>query len=312
MTGHAVVTGGAGFIGSHLVEELVRRGERVVVVDNGSTGNPGNLASVARAVDVHTLDLVGDDPREALAGCALVFHLAGGTDVSGSIEQPRPDLEKNVLTTLNLIQAVREVAPEARIVNVSSAAVYGFSPDPPPWSEEALPVPVWPYAVSKLAAEHYLGAAPRLYGLRTATLRLFHVFGPRLRRQVVYDLVRKLHERPDELVVHGDGSELLDLSYVADVVEAMILVAASAPLEGEAYNVASGREVTIDELVGVICAEVGAEPEIAHSGETRPGTPPAFRARTEKLRSLGYAPKVPLEQGIAETVAWYRSEPATA
>jgi UDP-glucose 4-epimerase len=308
VNGPAVVTGGAGFIGSHLVEELVRRGQRVVVIDNGSTGSPGNLDAVSGSIDVHSLDLRADDAREALAGCAMVFHLAGGTDVSGSIEEPQLDLEKNVVTTLNLLQAVREIAPEAPIVNVSSAAVYGFSPDPP-WSEDALPVPVWPYAVSKLAAEHYLGAAPRLYGLRTATLRLFHVFGPRLRRQVVYDLVRKLHERPDELEVHGDGTELLDLSYVTDIVEAMILVASSAKLEGEAYNVASGREVTIDEVVGAICAELGVRPEIRHSGETRPGTPPAFRARTERLRELGYAPQVSLEQGIAKTIAWYRDLP---
>ena len=293
------------------MDELVRRGRDVVVIDDGSTGSPSNLASVADAVDVHSVDLRSDDAREVLASCAVVFHLAGSTDVSGSIEEPRADLEKNVLTTLNLLQAVREVAPAAPIVNVSSAAVYGFSPDPP-WSEDALPVPVWPYAVSKLAAEHYLGAAPRLYGLRTATLRLFHVFGPRLRRQVVFDLVRKLHERPDELEVHGDGSELLDLSYVSDVVEAMILVASSAKLEGEAYNVASGREVTIDELVRAICAEVGSSPEITYGGETRPGTPPAFRARTERLRELGYVPTVSLEHGIAETVAWYRREFATA
>jgi UDP-glucose 4-epimerase len=306
-----LVTGGSGFIGSHLVEALVRIGKRVIVVDDGSTGRRENLAAAGEAVEQHTLDLVHDDLAPVLrrAECDVVFHLAGGTDVAGSIEEPRLDLEKNAVATLNVLRAVREAAPQAAIVNASSAAVYGFSSDSP-WSEEALPLPAWPYSISKLAAEHYVAVAPRLYGVRTASLRLFHVFGPRLRRQVVYDLMRKLTATPGEVEIQGDGTEILDLSYVTDVVAALLLVASKGALNGEVYNVASGIETTVAGVARSLCRSMGVEPRFTYTGVSRPGTPPAFRADTSRLRALGFRPHVSLEEGLAETVAWFKAEAA--
>ncbi len=304
-----LVTGGAGFIGSHLVEELVRRRSRVTVVDNLTTGAERNLASVRGHMDLRTLDLRTDDLRPVLTGARidLIFHLAGNAYVPPSVDNPRWDFETNTLGTLNLLEAVRDKAPQARIVYTSTAAVYGEGSSKA-FLEEDPTVPVAPYGVSKLASERYVAVYAQLYGLRTASVRLFPVYGPRLRKQVVYDLIRKVHENQNELFIHGDGSQVRDCNHVSNVVHALLMVADGAPLQGEVYNVAGDEPVSVHDLARLICEAMGAAPRFIYSGSVRPGDAQRWVADIGRLRRLGYRPSMALAEGLNNTVAWFRRE----
>ena len=305
--GRAVVTGGAGFIGSHLVEELVRRGSQVLVVDDLSSGRAENLAAVEGRVEAAKLDLARDDPRAAVAGADAVFHLAGYADIPRSVAEPRRDFEKNAVGTFNLLEAVREAAPAARVLFASSAAVYGVGSDRP-LREDDPPAPAAPYGVSKMAAERYVEVYARLYGLRAASLRLFPVYGPRLRAHVIYDLMRKVRDNPDELAIEGDGTQVRDFVHVGGAVEAFLTVAAAAPLGGEVYNVASGEPVTIRDLAGMICVRMGARPRFVYSGLVAAGVSQRWSADLSRLRALGYRPPISLKEGLRGTVEWFGRE----
>ena len=306
-TGRVVVTGGAGFIGSHLVEELVRRGARVVVVDDMSSGRAANLTAVADRIETLTLDLARADARPALAGADAVFHLAGYADIPRSVKEPRLDFEKNAAATLNLLEAVRESAPQAKVLFASSAAVYGVG-SARPLREDDPPAPAAPYGVSKLAAERYVDVYARLYGLRSASLRLFPVYGPRLRAHVVYDLMRKVRDDPGELRIEGDGTQVRDFVHVSGAVQAFLTVAERAPLGGEAYNVASGEPVTIRELAGLICERMEARPRFVYSGLVASGVSQQWAADLTRLRALGYQPPMSLAEGLRGTAEWFRRE----
>ena len=302
-----VVTGGAGFIGSHLVEALVRRGADVTALDDLSSGRADNLAAVADRVELVKLDLARDDARPVLAGADAVFHLAGYADIPRSVKEPRLDFEKNALGTLNLLEAVREAAPSARVLFASSAAVYGVGSDRP-LREDDPPAPAAPYGVSKLAAERYVDVYARLYGLRSASLRLFPVYGPRLRAHVVYDLMRKVRDDPSELRIEGDGTQVRDFVHVTGAVEAFLTVAERAPLGGEAYNVASGEPVTIRDLAGLICERMGKSPRFVYTGLVASGVSQRWSADLSRLRTLGYQAPLGLAEGLADTVRWFEQD----
>ena len=305
----ALVTGGAGFIGSHLTEELVHRGAVVTVVDNLSEGKLEHLSGVVDRIAVQRLDLgVGAfEPLLRERTPEYIFHLAGSASVPDSVEEARTDFERNALASFNLLEAVRAAAPRTAIVFASSAAVYGEGAATPLREEDAT-VPLAPYGASKLAAERYMDVYARVYGLRTASLRLFPVFGPRLRRQVVWDLMRKLHANPNEITLEGDGSQVRDFTYVGNAVAALLLVAERAPLGGEVYTAADGRPVTIRELAAMVAANMGASPRIAWTGVVRPGVSQTWTADTSRIARLGFHPPVDLERGLEETVTWFRSQ----
>ncbi len=302
-----LVTGGAGFIGSHLVEELVRRGAEVTVLDDLSSGHLRNLAAVKDRVDLRTFDLQRHDIESLLAGrnFEMIFHLAGHADVSYSVQNPIQDFEKNAFATLRLIETTRHLQPQAKVLLASSAAVYGDSSgealreEDPTW-------PIAPYGVSKLTAERYLDVYARSYGLRTASLRLFPVYGPRLSAHVVYDLIRKVCENPHELFIHGDGTQVRDFTHVRDAVEAFLIVADRAPLRGEVYNVAAGEPVSIQALAEMICKTMDVAPRLVYSGNVAPGVSQRWFADVSRLNSLGYRPRVSFTDGLDETVAWFR------
>lgn len=303
-----LVTGGAGFIGSHLVEELVRRGSQVTIVDNVSTGHLSNLDAVRDRVDLRILDLRRDDLRPLLTerNFDTVFHIAANAYVPASVEDPRTDFENNVLASFNLLEALREAALQTRLIHTSTAAVYGDGS--PTLQEDDPTVPIAPYGVSKLAAERYVAIYPRLYGLRTANLRLFPVYGPRLRKQVIYDLMRKVHKNPHELFIYGDGTQVRDFNYVANVVEALFTVAEQAKLEGEVYNVAAEEFVTIEKLAQMICERMEVTPRFVYSGDVGPGVSQRWSADISRLKSLGYRCSVGFADGLKDTVAWFREE----
>jgi UDP-glucose 4-epimerase len=305
-----VVTGGAGFIGSHLAEELVRRGADVVVVDDLTKGQLRNLDAIADRIEVVRLDLRDEELGGLLAARkpAFVFHLAGFASAPDSVGEARLDFEQNAVATISLLEGLREHCSTARVVFASSAAVYGEGSDGTALSEDGPTVPLAPYGVSKLAAERYISVYANVYGLPAASLRLFPGYGPRLRRHVMWDLMSKLREDAGRLTLEGDGTQVRDFLYVANAIDAMLLVAETAPLEGEVYNVSDGRPVTIGELAALIAEAMELAPEIAHTGSVRPGVAHAWIADTARIRELGFRPRVDLEQGLARTVEWFRAE----
>jgi UDP-glucose 4-epimerase len=175
-----------------------------------------------------------------------------------------------------------------------------------PIREDDPTVPISPYGVAKLAAERYLAVYSHLYGLRAASLRFFSVYGPRQRKQVVYDFIKKISHNPTELFIHGDGTQVRDFNYVEDTARAAMLVAAHAPLQGEVYNVASGTECSIGALAGTLCAILGAQPQFVYSGSVRPGDPEKWAVDIGRLSALGYQPQISLENGLRQTVGWFR------
>ncbi len=305
--GPPLVTGAAGFIGSHLVDALVAAGERPIALDTPRAWAASrNLGDRARRFEPIALDLVGGDVRACLADGrpATIFHLSGFASVPASVREPQRDFERNAQATLQLLEAVRQASPASRVVFTSSAAVYGEGRGVP-FREEDPPAPMAPYAVSKLAAEGYVNLYARLYGLRTASLRLFPNFGPRLRAHVVYDLMRKIRDNPREIAIEGDGRQVRDFVYVSNTVDALRLVAAAAPLGGEVYNVGAGEPVTVTRIAELLCERMQLSPRFTYTAAVAPGVSISWIADITKLRALGYVPRVRLAEGIMHTVAWF-------
>ena len=300
-----LVTGGAGFIGSHLVERLVDLGAQVTSLDYQPPVGLQNLLSVLDQIDRIDLDLVAGDVEGLFrdSGYQLVFHLAGSAHVQSSVEDPQRDFERNALATLRLLEALRRTSPQTALIYASSAVVYRGGGSAL-ISEDDPTAPGSPYGVSKLASERYVSVFSQLYGLRTGIARLFTVYGPRLRKQIIFDIVGRLTKDQVTLPMLGDGTQMRDFTYIADVVDALILMAQNAPLKGEAYNVASGEQVTVDALARMIGHAMGLSPTLVYSGEVYTGDTSHWFADISRLRALGYEQKVTLVEGIGRTVDW--------
>ncbi len=308
-----LVTGGAGFIGSHLVEALLRRGEGVVALDDFSTGRRENLtaAILARqrgAAEPEVIDGDIRDPatvRRALRGVQYVLHQAALPSVQRSVEDPGATHAVNVTGTLNLLVAARE-AGVRRFVYASSSSVYGDSPTLPK-VETMTPAPLSPYAVSKLAGEHYCRVFYGLYGLETVALRYFNVFGPRQDPTSQYAAVvpnfvtAALAGRAP--TIYGDGLQSRDFTFIDNAVDAN-LKACEAPVtvSGRAYNIACGTAATLLDLLRILERLTGSSIRAIHD-QPRPGdVRHSLAAIDEACLRLGYEPKVTLEEGLRRTV----------
>ena len=302
-----VVTGGAGFIGSHLVEELLRRGEQVRVADDFSSGLREN---VPIGVDLVEGDL--SDPAvagRAVADADYVLHEAAIPSVARSVADPLKSHRANVDGTLQVLLAAREHKVK-RVVMAGSSSEYGESPTLP--KHEAMPLaPMSPYALQKVVGEEYCRLFTELYGLETVSIRYFNVFGPRQQPNSQYSGVISLFikalsagARP---IVLGDGLQTRDFTYVANVVDGVLRACTSPQASGQAINVATNGRVTLLELLDTLNRVMGttAVPEF---GPSRQGDVRDSQASIEKAKSLlGYAPIVDFEEGLRRTVAWYRS-----
>ncbi|HKY32802.1 MAG TPA: SDR family oxidoreductase [Candidatus Polarisedimenticolia bacterium] len=310
-----LVTGGAGFIGSHLTERLLSEGHDVRVLDDFSTGRRENLEFVPGSDRWGRLEVVpGDitDPdlaRRAVRGVEVVFHQAAIPSVPRSVADPAASNHANVTGTMNLLVASRD-AGVRRFVYASSSSVYGDSPVLPK-VETMPPDPLSPYAISKLAAEQYARAFHRLYGLPTIGLRYFNVFGPRQDptseyAAVVPNVIMAV-ARGGRPTLYGDGLQTRDFTYVSNAVDANLLAASCAQEAfGHSFNVACGRSVSLLELVGLVNGLLGSDQQPLHT-DPRPGDVKHSLADISAARSrLGYNPSVSLEEGLARAADWFR------
>jgi UDP-glucose 4-epimerase len=299
-TPQAIVTGGAGFIGSHMVDLLLVRGYQVMVIDNLATGRLDNLKQCrsnprCEVMIQDVAQLSADAAATLFHGARYVFHFAGLGDIVPSIDRPLDYMRANVDGTLAVLEASR-AAGVGKVVYAASSSCYGANP-PLPTSENAPIHPEYPYALSKYLAECAVLHWGQVYGLPVASLRIFNAYGPRVRTTGVYGavfgvfLAQKRHGKP--LTVVGDGSQRRDFVHVRDVVRAFLL-AAEAEDSGEIFNLGAGNPQTVARLAALIGGEVVHLPE-------RPGEPVCTWANTSKIqRELGWKPVIEFEQGVAE------------
>jgi len=304
-----LVTGGAGFIGSHLVEELLRRGARVRVVDNLATGKRANLAHLT-GVDFVEGDLADIEvAHRAVKGVEIVLHQAAIPSVPRSVEDPVTSNRANVDASLNLLVAARDAGVK-RVVYAGSSSAYGDTPVLP--KVESMPTaPLSPYALQKLVAEDYCRMFTRLYGLETVTTRYFNVFGPRQDPSSPYSGVISLFVSAlcagRAPTIHGDGEQTRDFTYVANVVDGVLRASSAPDVSGEVINVATGGRISLNQLFRTIRDLVGAAVEPVYAAPRR-GDVRDSRADVEKAkRLLGYEPTVTFDEGLQKTVEWYRS-----
>jgi nucleoside-diphosphate-sugar epimerase len=310
-----LVTGGAGFIGSNLVDELLQRGHDVVVLDNFSTGRRQNLASWNGDVELIEGELRSyERVSNAVRGCELVFHQGALPSVPRSVQDPITSNEVNINGTLNVLLASRD-AGVRRVVFASSSSIYGDLPGLP--RVESMPVgPAAPYAVSKLAAEQYCAVANKVYGLETVALRYFNVFGRRQDPNSHYSAVipkfitAMLDGR--QPTIFGDGEQLRDFTHISNVVNANMLAAEVPAAAGHVFNIGNGKPRSLNELVAALNQVLGTDIEPNYA-ERRPGDVRQSWADVSLARAvMGYETAVGFEEGLAITVESYVGESAAA
>ena len=301
-----LVTGGAGFIGSHIVERLVREGHEVKAYDNLSSGKRENLAAVASDVELVEAD-VRDAPQLDFyaAGCDVIFHEAAVVSVPYSVEHPQETHDVNIQGTLNVLHAAKRRGVK-RVVFACSAAVYGDDPEMPK-RENMRPQPMSPYGIEKLTSEYYLSVWSQLYGVETVSLRYFNVFGERQDPGSPYSGVISIFVdralRGAGVTLFGDGGQTRDFVYVGNVVDANVRAATTPGVAGRAYNVGCGDKTTLLQLLDTIERIVGSKVERTHA-PPRAGDIRESIADISKIRAeLGYAPAVGVEEGLRRLIA---------
>ena len=302
--GKALVTGGGGFIGSHLVERVLRDGLDARVLDNFATGHRVNLAAVEADVELIEGDIQSyERVHNAVRGCEVVFHLAALPSVPRSIQDPLTSTASNVTGTLNVLLASRDEGVR-RVVFSSSSSVYGPQREYPQ-REDAAARPISPYGVSKLAAEGYCRAFTQVYGLETVALRYFNVFGPRQDPLSQYSAVIPKFitavlegERP---VIFGDGEQSRDFTYVDNTVEGTLLASTADGVAGDTFNLACGEATTLNQLLDHV-REISAKDVEAIYEERQPGDLQRSQADISRAReALGYEPEVDIRAGLEKT-----------
>jgi nucleoside-diphosphate-sugar epimerase len=314
-----LITGVAGFIGSHLAEALIARGDRVRGVDNFSTGRRENLAGVAEKIDLISLDLTdADATARACQGVDAILHQAALPSVPRSIKDPRASHRANIDGTFNLLEGAR-AAGVKRVLYAASSSAYGNQPTFPR-VETMLPAPVAPYPVQKLAGELYMQSYARVYGMETVCLRYFNIFGPRQAPDSPYsgvvarwalEMLRGVHDpAAAQPVMQGDGQQSRDFTYIANAVESNLraLDASAGDVSGRVFNVACGESHTLRELYDTLAELTGyAHPPVfteERTGDIRKSLASIDAAR----QAFGYTPRVGFREGLERTVEAYRKQ----
>lgn len=305
-----VITGGAGFIGSHLAEELAGRGYHTIVLDDLSTGKMENIEKLLRNSNVEfisgsitTLPLL----QEVFKGVQYVFHQAALSSVPRSIEDPNASHEANITGTLDVLLTAKDNGVK-KVIYASSSSVYGDTPTLPK-REDMMPCPLSPYAVTKLAGEYYCQTFQEVYQLPTVYLRYFNIYGPRQDPNsqyaaVIPQFIKRINEG-NSPIIFGDGEQTRDFTFVKDAVQANILAAESDACG--LFNISRGESITINRLAELITELVGNGVRPIHQ-EPRPGDIRHSLADISKAKAFGYEPKYGLEAGLGETIRWFNGK----
>jgi UDP-glucose 4-epimerase len=302
-----LVTGGMGFIGSHLVDELVKRSHQVTVIDNGqnSTGHENPRARYIMA-DLRDSRAASEKIRAA----DVVFHLAGNFSVVRSTEDPRFDFEANLQTTFNVLEAMRR-NDIRKIVFPSTSGVYGIQKSFPIRETSGFDNlrPINNYAASKLASEVYIHSFSNIYGISGVVLRLANVVGPRSNHGIVPDIIGKIRKTPERIEVLGNGRQRKSYIHVADCVNAMIM-ASKEEKNFDVINVGYEEWATVKSIVDLICLEMNAAPKVSYTGGEGgwPGDVPEFLLDVSKMKSLGWRPQMKLKDAVIDTVRWHEHQ----
>jgi UDP-glucose 4-epimerase len=310
MSDLCLVTGGAGFIGSHLAEALTAQGKRVRVLDNFSTGLQSNLVHIRPSPEIVNGDLADAAAvGKATAGASVVYHLGALASVQRSVEAPEDTHRACATGTLNVLDAARRQNVRRVVYAASSSAYGGFSSEE--GQTEDIPLrPLSPYAAAKLAGELYAEAFSATYGVETVRLRFFNIFGPRQRADSPYSGVIALFiaamSKGRAPTVHGDGLQSRDFTYVSNAVQALIKAGETPGVSGNVYNIGTGRSITVLDLVGALNRLLGTTLTPQHAAP-RTGDVRFSRADISRVRQdLGFDPKITFEDGLERTLRWYR------
>jgi UDP-glucose 4-epimerase len=299
-----LITGAEGFIGRYAARHFTERGFKVVGVDNAAAEH----AALPWGGNYHCMQLPDSTFPSLLRTHKpwACIHCAGSSSVPASVLDPAGDFRANTLLTFEVLEAVRQHAPACRFLLLSSASVYG-NPQVLPVQEGYPPGPISPYGFHKLQAEQACREYALVYGLAAASARIFSAYGPGLRRQVLWDITRKALTEPDVLL-QGTGGESRDFIHAKDIARGLDTLLEHAPMSGEAYNLASGRETRIADLALLIVDELGGAAKVVFTGELPSGTPKNWMADMSMLSDMGFSPEISMEDGVREFVAWARHE----
>jgi UDP-glucose 4-epimerase len=308
-----LITGIGGFIGSSIARALLDRGEQVRGVDNFATGRRENIAGILNLIEFREADILDlDAMRQACAAVDYVFHEAAIPSVPKSVLDPLGSNRANVDATVSLLVAARDAGVK-RVVYASSSSAYGDTPTLPK-HESMTPSPISPYAVAKLASEHYMISFYRCYGLQTVALRYFNIFGPQQDPSSPYSgvLAKFITQmlRGEQPTIFGDGEQSRDFTYIDNAVAANLLACAApaAEVAGQVFNVATGRRVTLLETFHVLQKLTGYSGPPAYAAERSGDVKHSLADISRAKKHLGYNPTVTFEEGLRQTVEWYRTQ----
>lgn len=295
-----LITGAAGFLGTHVARDFSTHGWRVIGVDAAA---PEDVRTAPDWSYVRLCLPAGEIAgilRDAAPDACV--HCAGKASVASSMEDPAGDFRSNAVLTFELLDALRQFAPQCRFLLLSSAAVYG-NPQRLPVAEDQPAAPLSPYGFHKHQAELLVQEFANVYGLPALAVRIFSAYGPGLRRQVIWEICERII-RTGSLTLGGTGEETRDFIHAADVAAGLRVLAERAPAKGEVYNLATGRETSIAGLAGILIGALGRKLRPVFDGRTRRGDPRNWRADISRIQALGFHPVLALEDGLAEVARW--------
>jgi UDP-glucose 4-epimerase len=300
------ITGAAGFMGRYLARALADAGHVAHGIGHGALTDSEKQRLGMRTWLNGEIDATSLNALAAHGLPSKVFHLAGGSSVGLSITKPLEDFSRNVASTERLLEWLRDASPESLIVAVSSAAVYGADHHGP-ISESATPAPMSPYGRHKLMMEQLCQSYSASFGMRTLVARLFSVYGPKLRKQLLWDVCSRLQQDGQTLILGGTGAEIRDWTDVRDIARLLTTIAElPQPEKFRIINGGSGRGTSVAEIAGMLVRNWGTDVAVRYSGAVRPGDPPSLLADDALLRRLPFNWQISLEQGIADYVTWFK------
>lgn len=298
-----IVTGAGGFIGSHVVAGLAARGWRVAAA--GRQGLDCGKADIRRWGQIDRAML--SEIAEQLGQLDAIVHCAGGSSVGASLKDPAADFERTVMSTAHVLEFIRIAAPRTRLVLLSSAAVYGAA-NVEPLHEDLPKLPISPYGAHKACAENLVASWVEQFGLSATALRLFSVYGPGLRKQLLWELSRRAISGENPLTLFGTGEERRDFLAVADAVELIARAVDPSALPPPVINGGTGHGTSVRELADALIGALGCTTDLRFNGEVKPGDPTTMVADMRRANEFGFTPSVSFEQGLADYAAWVRRE----